>query len=146
MEVELEQRNHQLHHLLRVLHKALLQLFGITHLGGGLGARRHVRTSGQGQKSQLERGRLRPLTNIWQAVAFSSRPAVLMPKLCWSPRLTNSQPSSSEMFSMSWAAGQRPRDTSRDHNEKQHTKVKESYHTTLHFQFKSLRPTTGNRH
>lgn len=43
------------------------------------------------------------LTSIWQAVAFSSRPAVLIPKLCWSPRLTNSQPSSSDMFSMSWA-------------------------------------------
>jgi len=33
MEVKLKQRNHQLHHLLRVLHKALLQLFGIAHLG-----------------------------------------------------------------------------------------------------------------
>lgn len=32
MEVELEQRNHQLHHLFCVLHKALLQLFGVTHL------------------------------------------------------------------------------------------------------------------
>lgn len=34
VEVELEQRNHQLHHLLRVAHKALLQLFGITNLHG----------------------------------------------------------------------------------------------------------------
>lgn len=46
------------------------------------------------------------LTSIWQAVAFSSRPAVFIPKLCWSPRLTNSQPSSSDMFSMSWATRQ----------------------------------------
>lgn len=37
MEVELEQRNHQLHHLLRVLHKALLQLLGVAHLGGWVG-------------------------------------------------------------------------------------------------------------
>lgn len=44
-----------------------------------------------------------PLTSIWQAVAFSSNPAVLMPKLCWSPRFTNSQPSSSDIFSMSWS-------------------------------------------
>lgn len=32
VEVELEQRHHQLHHLLRVLHKALLQLLGVAHL------------------------------------------------------------------------------------------------------------------
>lgn len=32
VEVKLEERNHQLHHLLCVLHKTLLQLFGITHL------------------------------------------------------------------------------------------------------------------
>ena len=32
VEVELEERNHQLHHLLRVLNKTFLQLFGITHL------------------------------------------------------------------------------------------------------------------
>lgn len=32
MEVELEQRHHQLHYLLCVLHETLLQLFGIAHL------------------------------------------------------------------------------------------------------------------
>lgn len=32
MEVKLEKRDHQLHHLLCILHKTLLQLFSITHL------------------------------------------------------------------------------------------------------------------
>ena len=32
MEVKLEKGDHQLHHLLCILHKTLLQLFGITHL------------------------------------------------------------------------------------------------------------------
>ena len=49
------------------------------------------------------------LTSIWHAVAFSSRPAVLIPKLCWSPRFTNSQPSSSLIFSISCAVIQKGR-------------------------------------
>ena len=105
MKVELQQRNHQFHHLLGVLYKTLFQLFGIAHLEvenkqdtGCLS-----RTTGVKLALQLIDLIVSLLTNIWQAVAFSSSPAVLIPKLCWSPRLTNSQPSSSDMFSMSWA-------------------------------------------
>lgn len=103
MEVKLEKRDHQLHHLLCILHKTLLQLFGITHLEYHTHTHKLHQLLHRHFDVQPPFFIIRLFTSIWQAVAFSSSPAVLMPKLCWSPRLTNSHPSSSEMFSMSWA-------------------------------------------